>query len=121
MAGENGNEPDLSRLRPALGAPYVDDSEEGKKFAEQKIGLRCQGCGERITLGFEFVRVTVLRDPATLNRIIRRASAYSCARPECDFALEASVDATAVRRIKDEWLFMDDERMQGMFNDAKNS
>lgn len=122
----NGRDP-LGHI-PPLGAPGAmdlsrpvpDTSEEGVAWGEVKVGLRCAGCGERITRGFEFIRVQVVKHPRTGERSALRSTQVSCARIECDYAFTCGQLATAVRKIDNEWLFMDDDRMKAMFNPEAN-
>lgn len=113
--------PDPMRFIPKIGAdlggPMLDESEDGRRFAEVHAGLRCGGCGCRIERGFEFVRAEAWRDPRTGTRVPQRHRSFACTGiDDCDFALRAAQGATAVRRIDNEWLFMDDEKLAGMFN-----
>lgn len=111
---------DLRRMAAQV-KPVEDTSEEGRAWVERKVGLRCGGCGERIVKGFEFVRLQVLKDPVTGERAAVRSTVHACVRPDCDFVMEVAQTATAARKLDNEWLFMDDPRLAGIFNDAEMS
>ena len=102
--------------------PVPDDSEEGRAIGETEAHLRCKGCGVRLTRdGFEFVMVQVLKTPLSPDRITAVSRVVACAGIDgCEFAAVAAQDATAVRPIK-AWQFMDDPRLQAMFNRADQS
>lgn len=98
-----------------LNRPFQDESAEALEWAEQKVHMRCGGCGARFQKGFLFVKVTVMRDPVTRVAMVQKAETVSCAAPDCDHAIVAAQDATAVRKLHNEWLFMDDLRIAEMF------
>lgn len=119
-AGNGGGRGPLERLGGAHELPpIVDDTPEGLEWAELKTGLRCAGCGERITQGFEFVKLQVLRDPVSGARQALRSTMTTCVRPECDYVLQVARESVAVRKI--EVQFMDDERWAGLLNDPSAS
>lgn len=103
-------------------APIPDESDEGKAWGEVKVGLRCAGCGERIVKGYKFLRVQVVKDPlGSGERAVMRSETIACVREECDYVLKCAADATAVKKIDNEWLFLDDERIAGIFRNAASN
>jgi hypothetical protein len=72
--------------------------------------MRCFGCGERITVGFEFVRLTAVH-VAGRGNVGRLETSYACSRPECDYAPRAAADSYAMKPI--EWAYLDEAVGEG--------
>jgi hypothetical protein len=103
-----GGVPDLGALKARGGevAEMVGAiAEEAKQAAEVRSGMRCQGCGERITRGYEFIRFRVYATPSGKPEV-RKQMTYACSRDECDYAMVAAQHSSAMRPV--EWAFLDE-------------
>lgn len=86
---------------PLLGAIAQDAREAGEKRA----GLRCGGCGKRISQGWEFVRMLVQQGPKGPAVIAQRS--YACNdEVNCGVFVAMAEQADAFRTIQ--WQFLDD-------------
>jgi hypothetical protein len=100
--------PDLSRFAQQA-APILTDRD--RTDAEARAGLRCAGCGERLTdqVG---VRAWMLLVPAVdehgVSGLVAR-QVVTCADSECPAAVELWEHAVAVCDLPG-WTFLDDVR-----------
>jgi hypothetical protein len=88
----------LRRETPLLGPEGV----KARRIAELGAGMRCVGCGERITIGIRFTRFDpVLREgrPA-VDTIVTQA----CSRKDCNYAQETAPRADVMEMIEFAWL-----------------
>lgn len=70
---------------------------------EGQLGLRCQGCGERIGVGFKFTRVGLsIEDGKPVADVTYLAACNGDAG--CDFAARAREAATVVEMVEFVWL-----------------
>ena len=99
-----------------LGGPTLmakpEQVEKVRKLAEMKAGMRCGGCEERITIGFEFVHFHVEMREVDGAKIpvheTRRI--FACSRDGCGFAELVAQDADAMRPV--EWAFLDHKAIE---------
>lgn len=112
MSAHGNGGPDMARLAAMsrraldLGAmrglpPELD--EKVRAQAEQQLGMRCAGCGERIGVGFKFTRIDIVlvEDKPTVD--VAYLSACNGAQG-CDFAERAKDGADAMELIEFAWL-----------------
>jgi hypothetical protein len=105
-----GGVPDLSALKGRGAEDVVAEmvgaiAEEAKVAAEVQSGMRCQGCGERITSGYEFVRFRVFATPSGKPEV-RKQMTYACSRDACDYAVVAGQHSSAMRPVT--WAYLDE-------------
>lgn len=100
----------MSRLAADLKAGTLPDDYAKTILAEAEaqLGMRCAGCGRRITTGFEFMQLspTVVEGVPTIDR----AALSACnggPDGDCDFAEKARKHATVVKMIEFAWLSPD--------------
>jgi hypothetical protein len=79
-------------------------AEEALRQAETHLGMRCVGCGERVTVGMRFHRLSAVTENG--QPTIRHQMAVACTRDECDFAFRARGEAMAMEMV--EFAFLDD-------------
>lgn len=65
---------------------------------EMALGMRCAGCGRRVTFGTQFASLDV-SEPQ--RPVMYRAS---CSRGDCDFMEQCREGATAMKMIEFAWL-----------------
>jgi len=68
--------------------------------AETKNGLRCFGCGERVTVGFRFTQL----QPMLIDGKAAVGEGQITACNECDFAAKARKVATCMELVEFVWL-----------------
>lgn len=100
--------------------PVEDTSEEGQIKAEIAAGLRCFGCKQRIVNGYEFKILRKMIDPIGGRRASRTDTAFACITPDCDYVFKCAEEATAARKIRNEWMFLDDERIAALLKQASD-
>lgn len=101
--------PSPGRVAPRGGAVDLDSlramtpekQAEGQFYAEMNAGMRCGGCGRRITLGFKFTafRTEYVEGQATAVAIVKSA----CTRPECDHAGKLQAASSAAEAVEFAW------------------
>lgn len=64
---------------------------------ELRQGMRCSGCGRRITVGFQFTSI----DPRASVAIMKLSA---CARDDCGFAEDCREGATFMEMVEFAWL-----------------
>lgn len=107
MAQANGAA-DLSRMsRKAADLSRTSVPEKLRvkalRNAEEQLGMRCGGCGERITTGFSFTAL----EPVMSNGgvVVQTLKLAACNGDNgCDFAPKCREGATAVEMIEFVWL-----------------
>lgn len=93
---------DLSKRPVQHASPEV--AELVRRAAEGQLGMRCAGCHERITIGFQFTRIDVLVGASGRPEVdVQRLAACNGANG-CDFAEEAKDGAHAMEMIEFAWL-----------------
>lgn len=109
VAGSGMNVPDLGKMKRATPRDLSPEEipDEVRADLERGFGMRCMGCGERITVGFEFVRVSASHVPGQ-GHVGRVETTYACSRAECDYAPKAAADSCAMRPL--EWAYLDEAR-----------
>lgn len=71
--------------------------------AELRRGMRCCGCGARITDGYEFVAMQPVQSPE--GTVMGITHSFTCNGVEgCTTAIDAAKEARAVREISWKWL-----------------
>lgn len=90
----------LSARGVDLQAAGMTDEElaAARVMIETKLGMRCNGCGERITVGFRFTSVAPRDTQAPVMQLV------ACSREECGFAEQARDGATVVEAVEFVWL-----------------
>lgn len=86
-----------------LETPLLGDvGDKAQRIAELAAGMRCVGCGERITLGFRFTQFKpVDRDGRTqVDTVVTQA----CSLPGCAYAQEVAPHAHVMEMIEFAWL-----------------
>lgn len=106
-----GGAADLSRMsRSAADLSRTAVPEKLRKraleSAEAELGMRCRGCGQRITTGFEFTALEPVMDSGGVKVITLKLSACN-GDNGCDFAQQAREGATAVEMVEFVWLTED--------------
>jgi len=102
--------PDLSQLRRQA-RPVL--TQQDRMMGEVQAGLRCQGCGRRITpqLG---MRAWVIMEPATGPDGTSGwgiGNPMTCGDTECSAYVELSRIAVAMREVQG-WTFLDEARVR---------
>lgn len=95
----------MSRNAADLGGGSIPEALRAKVLgqAEQQLGMRCAGCGERITVGFKFTQIDVVLVEG--KPVIDAAVLSACnGAGGCDFANKARADATCMEMIEFVWL-----------------
>lgn len=104
----------LDALPRANLQPVPDTSAEARVDGERRLGLRCHGCGERMTVkGWRILRFDAVRDPVSMERAFLRQETFACGRDKCGYLARAAERATAVQPTTP-WLFLDDERVRAV-------
>lgn len=90
----------------ALRAPDTpligDDAAKVRKIAELQAGMRCVGCGERVTIGIRFTQFKpVLREG---RPFVERHSVTACSRKDCSYASETAPLADVMEMVEFAWL-----------------
>ena len=104
-----GGVPDLGALKggPLMAELVGELADEAVRQAEVQSGMRCQGCGERIERGWEFVRFRVFADNGEGKPEVRKQMTYACmGRNDCDYAAVAGQHSSAMRPVQ--WAFLDE-------------
>jgi hypothetical protein len=108
MAGMGRGAVDLSQMAQQaveLNRPYSAEQEATLRAqAEMHMGLRCNGCGERIGMGFRFTRIDISSQTEDGKPKVEVAKTVACSRDECDYADRARLDANLVEMIEHVWL-----------------
>lgn len=86
-----------------------EEAAKAQKEAEVGAGLRCGGCGERVSSGFEFVVIETGRYEGRVFGNFRNMVACP-GLGDCTFAAEAAKHAVAMRSVKQR--FLDTPEMQ---------
>lgn len=95
----------MSRNAADLGGGSVPEALRERLLAqaEGQLGMRCAGCGERITVGFKFTQVDV--QVVDGNPVIDGAVLSACnGAGGCDFANKARENASCMEMIEFVWL-----------------
>jgi len=89
---------DASRARDLAAAAMTDDqARRVQEMLELQAGLRCNGCGRRITVGFKGISI----DPRNPQQPV--ISHVACTREDCDHAEELARDSLAMEMIEYAW------------------
>lgn len=71
---------------------------QAQETMELRAGMRCGGCGRRITMGYQFTSLAP-RDAAA--PVIRLSA---CAREDCEYAMVLRDGATVMEMVEFAWL-----------------
>jgi hypothetical protein len=87
-----------------------EEEAELRKSAEVAAGLRCGGCGARVSHGFEFVFIDVGKIDGRTFAHYHNLVACSGKTTDCDFAAICAEGAAAMKEVKQR--FIDTPEMQ---------
>lgn len=73
------------------------EAREVQEVLEHQLGVRCNGCGRRVTMGVKFTSLDPRRQPPVM-------AVVACSREECDFAERARDGATFMEMVEYAWL-----------------
>jgi predicted metal-binding protein len=75
-----------------------EQARDAQEQMELRSGMRCGGCGRRITMGYQFTSLA----PRAVEAPVIRLSA--CAREDCDYAMVLRDGATVMEMVEYAWL-----------------
>jgi hypothetical protein len=97
---------DLSALRGGTELP-PDIKAAALEEGELRAGLRCGGCRQRVSHGFEFTLIRAEYRPELASGGIKAEKRVACADPECGYAVQCvEIGAVAMREVK--YMFLDE-------------
>lgn len=77
-----------------------EQAAEAKELMELRSGMRCHGCGRRLTRGYRFTRI----NPRATTPAGLAVRLSACTRDDCDYAMIVKEDATAMEFVEFAWL-----------------
>jgi hypothetical protein len=90
--GVNGRAVDLSRVGLS-----DDEARRTQEMLEHRLGMRCDGCGRRIQIGFKFASI----DPRHQSPVLNLST---CTRDDCGYAEQCREGATVMEMVEFAWL-----------------
>lgn len=92
-----------------------------KAEAEGRLGMRCDGCNRRITIGFAFTMIEVVpaKGGAAAVNVLKLAACNG--NDDCDFAMKAKDGATVMEAVEYAWLDEDPLAGEGSVEAARQA